>query len=260
MTSCQSIEGNLCLVKPCLLIPIYDHPDTIRSVVAGLASLDLPCLIVDDGSAAPTRQALEKLQAEFSFVRVQARERNGGRGAALKTGYRWAHEEGFSHALQLDADDQHDPHSAPAFLAESRANPEALVLGDPVFDESAPRSRLYGRRISQFWVWVDSLSMAVHDPLCGMRCIPLAKAVAVLDGARLGDAMSFDPELCIRLQWAGVPVSNVRTEVRYFPDGISHFHMVEDNLRLSGCYGRLLVGMLVRSPALLARKLRAGRS
>ena len=242
-------------MKPCTLIPIYDHPDTIHTVVAGLAPLELPCLIVDDGSGEPTREALAKVTADFPFARVERRAANGGRGAALKTGYRWALREGFTHALQLDADDQHDPGAAPNFFEAARRNPGALVLGEPRFDETAPKSRLYGRRLSQFWVWVDSMSLAVHDPLCGMRCIPLAPTVALLDRVSLGDHMEFDPELCIRLQWDGVPVENVPTEVRYHAEGVSHFQMVDDNLRLSGTYGKLFLGMLLRSPALALRKL-----
>lgn len=247
-------------MNPCTLITIYDHPDTIHRVVAGLAPLDLPCLIVDDGSGPLTRKALAEVEAAFGFVRVLTRERNGGRGAALKTAYRWALAEGFTHALQLDADDQHDPSSAPAFLEASRRKPEALVLGQPLFDESAPRSRLYGRWISRFWVWVDSWSFDVKDPLCGMRCVPLAPTVRLLDRARLGDHMDFDPELAIRLQWDGVPIENVPTRVRYFENGVSHFRMVRDNLRLSGCYARLFFGMLWRAPRLLLRRLRALRA
>ncbi len=247
-------------MNPCTLITIYDHPDTIRNVVKGLEPLGLPCLIVDDGSAAPTARALERVRAEFPFVQVHTRERNGGRGAALKTGYRWAHSLGYTHALQLDADDQHDPSSGPAFLDCSRRHPEALVLGDPVFDASAPRGRLYGRQISRFWVWIDSWSFAVNDPLCGMRCVPLEATVALLDRERLGDFMDFDPELTIRLQWAGVPIQNVPTSVRYFEDGISHFRMVRDNLRLSACYARLFFGMLARSPSLALARMRRRRS
>jgi glycosyltransferase involved in cell wall biosynthesis len=244
-------------VNPCILITIYDNPDTIRAVVKGLAPLGLPCLIVDDGSGPATVEALAAVCAEFPLVQVRTHPRNGGRGAALKTGYRWALEQGFSHSLQLDADDQHDPSSAPAFLAASRRNPEALVLGDPIFDDSAPRSRLYGRRISQFWVWVNSWSFAVNDPLCGMRCIPLASTVRLLDREQLGDYMDFDPELTVRLQWAGVPIENVPTRVRYFEGGVSHFRLVRDNLRLSGMYARLFFGMLWRAPRLAVQRLRA---
>jgi glycosyltransferase involved in cell wall biosynthesis len=243
-------------LEACSLITIYDHPDTIRNVVAGLVPLGLPCLIVDDGSGPPTRRALEEVQAEFPHVRVNVRARNGGRGAALKTGYRWAHAEGFTHALQLDADGQHDPGEAGSLLEASRRHPDALVLGDPIFDDSAPRSRLYGRLISRFWVWVDTWSFDVHDPLCGMRCVPLADTVALLDRVRCGDYMDFDPELTVRLMWRGVPVVNVPIHVRYFEDGISHFHLFRDNVRLSLRYTRLSLGMLARAPRLLVKALR----
>jgi glycosyltransferase involved in cell wall biosynthesis len=238
------------------LITIYDHPDTIQDVVAGLEPLGLPCLIVDDGSAEPTRKALREVQAAFPSVHLQTHVQNGGRGAALKTGYRWAHSLGYSHALQLDADGQHDPTSAPAFLQAARENPSALVLGDPIFDDSAPKSRLYGRWISRFWVWVDTWSLDVHDPLCGMRCIPLAPTVALLDRERCGNFMDFDPELTVRLMWAEVPIVNIPTHVRYFEEGISHFHLFRDNVRLSLRYARLFFEMLARSPQLLRRVLR----
>ena len=92
-------------MNPCLLIPIYDHPRTIRGVVESLAPHGLPCLVVDDGSHAETRGVLERIESELARVSVHRRERNGGRGAALKTGYRLAAERGFSHAIQLDAEE-----------------------------------------------------------------------------------------------------------------------------------------------------------
>jgi glycosyltransferase involved in cell wall biosynthesis len=247
-------------LNPCLLITIYDHPDTIYGVVSALASLGLPCFIVDDGSGEPTRRALDRVRAAFDFVEVVTRERNGGRGAALKTGYRHVRALGYSHALQLDADDQHDPRAAPAFLEASRLHPDALVLGDPIFDETAPRSRLYGRRISRFWVWVDTWSFAIHDPLCGMRCMPLDATLRILDETECGNFMDFDPEITVRLVWAGVPVVNVPTRVRYFADGVSHFHAVRDNLRLSARHARLFFEMFAHAPALLRRTLGTSRA
>jgi len=242
-------------LNPCLLITIYDHPDTIYGVVAGLAPLGLPLLIVDDGSAAATVKALEQVKEAFDFVEVVTREKNGGRGAALKTGYRHCLARGYTHALQLDADGQHDAGDAALFLEASRRDPAALVLGDPIFDDSAPSSRLYGRRISRFWVWVDTWSLDIHDPLCGMRCMPLAATVRVLDASDCGDFMEFDPEITVRLVWAGVPVVNVPTRVRYFEDGISHFRLVRDNLRLSARHARLFFEMFLHAPELLRRKL-----
>ena len=245
-------------MNPCLLIPIYDHGDTIGAVVESLAYLDLPCLIVDDGSAAPTRAELARIAATHDWIEVVRRDRNGGRGAALRTGYRRAAQRGFSHAVQLDADGQHDARDVPRLLEAAAKDPRALVLGRPIFDESAPGLRLWGRKISQFWVWVETLSFAIEDPLCGFRCFPLAPTLALLDGDPLGDRMDFDPEIAVRLYWEGLPVASVPTRVRYHEGGLSHFAPAYDSWLIAKAHVRLVGGMLLRAPSLLARHTGAG--
>ncbi|MDH3213405.1 MAG: glycosyltransferase family 2 protein [Myxococcales bacterium] len=235
-------------MKATVLIPIYEHKDAIGGVVDDLLPYGLPILIVDDGSGPETRRVLDALEARHGAVTVHHRARNGGRGAALKTGYRLACERGFSHALQLDADGQHRASDVPAFLAAMERDPEALVLGAPIFDETAPRSRLYGRQLSRVMVWLTTLSLDVNDPLCGFRGIPLAPTLARLDRVATGDHMEFDPELVIRLHWAGVPVRNVATRVVYRNGGLSHFDMLRDNARMTGLYTRAVGGMLLRLP------------
>jgi len=226
-------------VKACIGIPIYDHGATIGAVVESLAKYDLPCLIVDDGSHAETRQELDQLEERYDWVEVVHHDRNQGRGAALRTAYRTAALRGMTHLVQLDADGQHEAADVPRFLEAARESPDALVLGAPIFDDSIPFHRLHGRKLSQGIVWMETLSRSVDDPLCGFRCIPLQRAVPLLDVARTGDRMDFDPELIIRLVRAGVPVVNVPTEVRYPESGVSHFRMVEDNLRIAWVYIRL---------------------
>lgn len=226
-------------MKPCLAIPIYDHAETIAGVVESLAYLDLPCIVVNDGSHQATRRVLADLEKRFDWVRVVHHEVNRGRGAALRTAYRTAGTLGMSHVIQLDADGQHDSRDVPLFIEASRNNSDALVLGTPIFDESVPFHRLHGRKLSQGIVWLETLSMAVRDPLCGFRCIPLATTLPLLDRVEMGDRMDFDPELIIRLVRAGVPVVNVPTQVWYHEAGISHFRMVEDNLRIAWAYIRL---------------------
>lgn len=235
-------------MKPCLLIPIYEHPATIESVVDALAYLEIPALVIDDGSGPETVRALERCEKRHSWLRVVRHARNRGRGAALQTGYREALRAGFTHALQLDADAQHDASDAPRFLAAATLRPDALVLGEPRFGPEAPRARRWGRSISKFWVWVETGSFAIADPLCGYRCMPLAETVGVLDRTACGNHMDFDPEIAVRLHWAGVPIVNVPTRVRYFADGISHFDLLRDNWRISWAHTRLVIGMLVRLP------------
>jgi glycosyltransferase involved in cell wall biosynthesis len=240
-------------VNPCLLIPIYNHKETIGDVLAALAPIELPCLVVDDGSDGATQATLDRLSHELSWVTVERLPLNCGRGAALRHGYRMAARQGFSHAVQLDADGQHDPADVPRLLDAARRAPHAIVLGAPRFDGSAPRSRRWGRLLSCFWVWVETLSFEVDDPLCGFRVLPLAPTVALLQRTPLGDRMEFDPEIVVRLVWAGVPVVNVPTDVRYPSGGLSHFRLVHDNVLISLAHTRLVLGMLGRLPRLLAR-------
>jgi glycosyltransferase involved in cell wall biosynthesis len=228
-------------LKPCLAIPIYDHGRTIGAVLDSLAPLGLVCLVVDDGSGEETRRELVRLEARHAWVEVHRHPRNRGRGAALRTAFRAAASKGMSHVVHLDADGQHDAADVPRFLDAARARPDALVLGAPRFDGSAPWIRLHGRKLSQAIVWLETLSTAVEDPLCGFRCVPVAPLLGLCERTRMGDRMDFDPELVVRLVRAGVPVVNVPVRVRYPPGGISHFRMIEDNLRIARAYLRLAI-------------------
>jgi glycosyltransferase involved in cell wall biosynthesis len=241
-------------MKPCLLIPIYNHKDTIAAVLADLAPRNLPCLIIDDGSDAMTRQVIDHEAAKYTWVRVIHQERNGGKGRAVITGFFSAYDKGYTHAIQIDADGQHNAHDIDRFLAEATAYPAALILGKPLFGPDVPLSRYLGRKISQWCVWVETLSRAIGDPLCGFRVYPLAATVALLKRIRVGTRMDFDPDIAVRLYWAGVAIHNVETRIWYPQRGVSHFRMVQDNVRISWMHTRLLAGMLVRIPQLLLRR------
>ena len=246
-------------MKVCLLIPVYNHPHRIGGLLRALARFSLPCVVVDDGSDARTASVLDALAAELGWVHLERRPRNGGRGAAMQTGYRCAHRLGFTHALQLDADGQHSPDDVPALLEAAEKSPEGMILAAPVFDETVPYARLLGRQVSRFWVWVETLGFAIDDPLCGMRLLPLAPVIEVIDRG-CGTQMEFDPELLVRLYWRGVGVVNVPARVCYFEDGISHFRPLRDNLRMTWLHTRLCIALPLHVPAMIARRLRRGPS
>jgi polyprenyl-phospho-N-acetylgalactosaminyl synthase len=201
--------------------------------------------VVDDGSGPLGRAAVDGLDRR-GLARVVRRQKNGGKGAAVKTGLRFAEGLGYSHALQVDADGQHAIDDVPRFLAAARAAPDALVLGAPTFDASAPAARLVGRKITQFWTNVETFGRVIHDPMCGFRVYPIAAAIAA--DAR-GDAMDFDPEIAVRMVWGGAPVINLETRVRYLPareGGVSHFRLVLDNARISWMHARLVAAAIRR--------------
>jgi glycosyltransferase involved in cell wall biosynthesis len=241
-------------MKPCLLVPVYNHGGPLAAVLDSLEDVRLPCIIVDDGSDGPTRAAIDAVAAARPWVTVERFPRNRGRGAALRHGYATAARLGFSHVVQVDADGQHCAEDVPRMLDMARAHPAALVLGQPLFDGSAPRARRYGRQLSRFWVSVETLSRAVGDPLCGFRGVPVDPALRLLARGALGDRMDFDPELAVRWVWQGWPIVHVPTRVVYPAGGRSNFRMVDDNVRISLMHARLTLGMLVRAPRLVRRE------
>jgi predicted LPLAT superfamily acyltransferase len=241
---------------PCLLVPCYNHGAQIGATVAALAPLGLPCLIVDDGSEPATAAVLEQLAAAHSFVTLLRLSANRGKGAAVLHGIKAAAGLGFSHALQIDADGQHDIDDVPRLLALSRAEPAALVSGWPRYGADIPASRRYGRTITHFWVWVETLSFEIKDSMCGFRVYPVAATHALAQRRRIGRRMDFDTDVMVRLYWAGTPVRFLATAVRYPPDGVSHFALWRDNLRISWLHTRLVGGMLLRVPRLLRRRQR----
>jgi len=240
--------------NPAIVIPIYNHGATIGATVARLAAYATPIFIVDDGSDAATRQTLEQLAAGQPLVRLSHLSRNTGKGAAAMAGFRTAAAAGHTHALQIDADGQHDTADVPHFFETARAHPQAVVAGMPIYDTSAPKARLYGRLITRFWVWVETLSFAIGDAMLGYRLYPLAATLALIDRVAIPTRMDFDIDIVVRLSWDGVPVINVPTRVIYPPDGISHFNMLRDNLRISWMHTRLVCRMLATLPLILWRK------
>ena len=245
------------MFKAALVVPCYDHEGAIGRTLQNLKSLGLPCLVVDDGSGEACRRVLAELaQRESAWVTLRTLTPNQGKGAAVISAFEAALAAGFTHAVQVDADGQHDARDVPPLLELARAHPEAVVTGIAQYDASVPKSRLYCRYITLAWVWINTLSLQILDAMCGLRVYPLAATCAVWRGESLGLRMEFDPEILVRLHWSGVPVLSSPVRVRYPADGVSHFNMLMDNIRISKMHARLFFGMLLRLPRLLARRLR----
>jgi glycosyltransferase involved in cell wall biosynthesis len=243
-------------VKQGFLIPLYNHGKTIGPVTAALASFDLPVIIVDDGSDAETKHALAKTLAAFPCASSVTLEKNSGKGAAVMAGLKKARDMNLSHVLQIDADGQHDGERAEFFLAASAEQPEAAICAYPEYDERAPKLRSGGRTIANTWAKIVTLSGTLIDVLCGFRVYPVEAVLRVTRHCFPDRRMGFDPEILVRLYWARVPLVFYPVKVSYPQDGISHFHIVKDNIRISWSFTRLFFGMLPRFPRLLVRTIR----
>jgi glycosyltransferase involved in cell wall biosynthesis len=246
------------MFHPCVVIPVYNHEHAIAKVLGQVLAHGLPCILVDDGSSPSCADELDRLAAAHPGQVVLERHAiNQGKGGAVLTGFACAAREGYSHVLQVDADGQHSVADIPRFLDAARARPRAVVAGCPLYDESVPALRLYARYLTHVWVWINTLSLAIRDSMCGFRVYPVAPVLALARRRRLGLRMNFDIEILVRLYWDGVEVVNLPTRVGYPEDGVSHFKAWTDNVLITRLHVALFFGMLPRVPSLLGRKWRA---
>jgi len=231
------------------IVPSHNHYAAMPAIIARLRALELRVFVIDDAS--DDAQALMALAAPA--VSVHRLEVNQGKGGAVIAGLELAAAEGFTHALQIDADGQHDLAAVPALLAAARGEPGAIVVGAPQYDETMPAARRLGRRITRFWIAIETLKRDLVDTMCGLRIYPLAATMPLLRAERLGKRMDFDPEILVRLLWRGTPAVQIPVRVHYPAGNLSNFRLLRDNLAITRMHARLFFGMLVRLPSLLRR-------
>jgi glycosyltransferase involved in cell wall biosynthesis len=243
-----------------VLIPSYNTGPILLDMVRAARARWSPVWVVLDGSIDGSRERLAPLAAADPGLRLLELQANTGKGAAILHGIRTAQTAGFTHVLTMDADGQHPAASIPEFMAASQAAPDALILGVPVFDASAPTLRVRGRRISNWWANLETLWIGIGDSLFGFRVYPIAPLVRVMSRTPFMRRFDFEPEAAVKLVWAGLRPVNRPAAVRYLrPEegGVSHFHYVRDNALLTWMHIRLMLGFIVRLPLLLARRARS---
>jgi glycosyltransferase involved in cell wall biosynthesis len=241
-----------------VLIPSFNPGARLRTTVREARAVWCPVWVVVDGSTDGSREVLEDMARNDPQLRVIVRSANGGKGAALLDGLREAQRAGFTHALTMDSDGQHPAERIGAFMQAARAAPDAMILGEPLFDASAPRIRVRGRRIANWCTNLETLWAGIRDTLFGFRVYPIDPLVAVMDSTRFMRGFDFDAEAAVRLSWRGVRAVNLPASVRYFTPqegGVSHFDYWRDNVALTTMYLRLFPGFVLRLPLLIARRL-----
>ncbi len=240
-----------------VLIPSYNTGARLFPTVATIRTKEWPVWVVIDGSTDGTGPELARIAVNDPDLRVFVLPRNQGKGAAILHALQRAHEHGFTHVVTVDADGQHSADHIGTLVGLSRAHPQAMVLGVPVFDASAPAERILGHRIANFWSDLVTLRWGIGNSLFGFRVYPIGPLLRVFKESRFMRGFDFESEAAIRLSWRGVPVVNVPTPVRYFrreDGGVSHFNYLRDNILLVFMYARLLVMLPSRLPGILARR------
>jgi glycosyltransferase involved in cell wall biosynthesis len=245
-----------------VLIPSYNTGAKVFETARAARSQWNPVWVVVDGSTDGTAESLLRMADDDPGLRVLVLPENRGKGSAVLHGLRQAEAQGFTHALTMDSDGQHPADLIRRFQRISQDNPDALVLGVPVFAADAPRLRVGGRKISNWWANLETLWGGIGDSLFGFRVYPIADLRAAMEANRWMRRFDFDPEAAVRLCWKGLRPINVPAPVRYFrPEegGVSHFNYYRDNVLLTWMHMRLMLGFVARLPLLTWRRMRRSR-
>ncbi len=240
-----------------VLIPSYNPGEKVFETVRAARQHWTPVWVVVDGSTDGTAERLIEMAKLDQGLRVMVLPENQGKGAAVLHGVELAAAQGYSHVLTMDSDGQHPADRIAGFMAASIEQPDAMILGLPVFDEHAPSLRVRGRRISNWWANLETLWSGIGDSLFGFRVYPVEPLRRVMKRQPWMRHFDFDPEAVVRLCWLGIRPVNLEAPVRYFrkdEGGVSHFRYLRDNMLLTWMHARLFAGFLLRLPVLLARK------
>ncbi|MDH3348169.1 MAG: glycosyltransferase family 2 protein, partial [Desulfobulbaceae bacterium] len=227
--------------KTIILIPVYNHGATLRSVVEKALAQEMDVLVVDDGSDDHISPLLHGLDCHIHRL-----DENRGKGVAIQEGARIAQEHGYEAILTIDADGQHDPADAPKLINALDGQWPAMVIGDRQMGANVPKSSLFGRTFSNFWVRLET-GLRLKDTQSGMRLYPVREITQLkLSKARY----DFEIEVLVRSAWAGVPVLSTDISVYYPEPGkrISHFNPRLDNLRLTILHTMLVIRSLLPWP------------
>lgn len=254
----MNIMNTLASQTHLVLIPSYNPGSKVFDTVRGAREQWNPVWVVVDGSTDGSDVQLQAMAAQDAGLRILCLPSNQGKGAAVLHGIKIAAAEGFTHVLTMDSDGQHPANLIGRFMEASIMQPGAMILGQPIFDASAPNIRVQGRKISNWWANLETLWGGIGDSLFGFRVYPIMPLIKVMRFQPWMRHFDFDPEAAVRLSWRGVKAVNILAPVQYFTPnegGVSHFRYLRDNILLTWMYSRLFIGFVLRLPLLFARRL-----
>lgn len=222
----------------CVIIPTYNNATALKAVLDQVLSYTTvklsgqhqlqQLLVVNDGSTDET----EAILAEYPHIMQLSYPKNAGKGIAMRRGFDYAVEQGYTHAITLDSDGQHYASDLPTFVKALEQTPDALVIGSRnMKQEHVPTKSSLGNKISSFWLWVET-GTKLNDTQSGYRLYP----IKALQGLRFWTGRyEFEIEVMVRAAWKGLKLYTVPIEVYYPPaeDRITHFRPFWDFIRIS---------------------------
>ena len=236
-------------IRPVVVTPTFNNADTLINVLTRIEAVGLPLIVVNDGSTDATRNllALWIVRCPQHSIVVEHHTSNRGKAAALNSGFAVALQAGYTHAVTIDTDGQHDPEDIPALLRVAARDPHALVIGQRRDDSAnCPGPNRVGRWFSKLFMQIEC-GQSFGDTQCGLRIYPLQLVRQVR--CRFG-GFAFETEIITRAHWAGYRCKQVEVTGRYLPpqQRVSHFRPVLDTLWCIGLHGWLIARALLPWP------------
>ena len=215
--------------KICVIIPTYNNAGSLVEVTEKVLSLNIPLIVVNDGSTDETEKTLNSYSSKLTLV---SHSENRGKGFALRRGFAKALELGFEYAVTIDSDGQHYPDDIRLLTEELERTGVSLIVGHRNMSiDEVPGKSAFGRKFSNFWFWAETLKKC-GDTQSGFRLYPLKFAAKK---RFYTNRFEFETEILVRLAWENVPVREVAVSVVYFPRDkrVSHFRPWRDFFRIS---------------------------
>ena len=234
------------MFKPLIIIPCYNHAKQLKEFLPRVLCHKYPILIVDDGCDEKNRQILDGIlknaDKTIFYLRLNT---NSGKGKAIIKGIKWADENGYTHLLQIDSDGQHNTADIEKFFCTAKENPNALIKGVAIHDKTIPKSRYYAKKITAFWVVLETGSMKIGDVMCGFRLYPLAQTLEIIKDIKFF-RMGFDIEIAVKAHWHKIKIINLKTKVTYPKNNTSNFRIFKDNVEISKMHAILFFTQITR--------------
>ncbi len=205
-----------------VIIPTYNNAGTLKDVLSRTLAQGLPIVVVDDGCTDGTREIL----SGFKDVTVIAHPKNQGKGAALKTAFRWALEKGYAYAVTIDSDGQHYPEDIPDLL---KAKGERTIVVGSRTTRGANAGGSFANRFSNFW-FTAYTGIRLTDTQTGFRLYPLHDLPSL---RVVGNRYEAELSLLLFSAWKGLRLVPVQVRVNYPKDRVTHFRPFQDFMRIT---------------------------
>ena len=221
-----------------IIIPCYKHAHTLKQVLTNLAPFNYLMVVIDDGNDLEQKTIIKNTVKEFENAVLLEHATNLGKGAAIADGIAYLKEHHYTHAIQIDADMQHNLKDLNKFISLSKQYPKDIISGAPIFDEKAPKGRVIGRKITNFFVALECCTLSIKDAMIGFRVYPVEPIFKILKKHHVAMRMECDIEILVWAYWSDCKTRFIENKVNYPEGGISNFK-AKDNLKISLMHTKL---------------------